>query len=356
MASLDPPFGTIPTSPDEMTITWLSTIFTKHGFSAGIEALDFRPIDNPSLSSELLRIVTRVQDETTGVAPPLIWKRSSRTSSLRKEFGSCYETEVHFYKKFAHEIDVSVPRCFAAAYCEDTDEHVLLLEDMTPKAADNQTEDILIKYTEGVLRELVQLHAACWSVPSAPRSIDTFVNMKSFVTESAIFSSPYLNKHVDRHSASRSKYLENHISDLLSALSSGPQTLTHGDVQIANIIFPRRSTARPYFIDWQNCQINNPLRDIARFLILNFTIENRRKYEEDIIAIYHTALKELGFNYKSDTATRDYRLASILEWYWVMNFSRYELYWDLKTRSRMPILARRTSAAFDDAKRWLELA
>ena len=65
---------------------------------------------------------------------------------------------------------------------------------------------------------------------------------------------------------------------------------------------------------------------------------------------------QLGFDYKSDTATRDYRLASILEWYWVMNFSRYELYWDLKTRSRMPILARRTSAAFDDAKRWLELA
>lgn len=356
MLSLDPPFGTIPTCPDELTTTWLSTIFIKHGFSAGIEAVDFRHIDNPSLSSELLRIVTRVQDETTGIAPPLIWKKSSTNSVLRKAFGSCYEAEVNFYKEFAHQINVSVPRCFAAAYSEETDEHVLLLEDLTPKASDNRPEDILVEYTEKVLQELVQLHTASWSNPVIPRSIDTFANLKSFVAQSAILSSSYLNKHVDHHAADRSKYCETHISDLLSTLSSGPQTLTHGDAQITNIIFPESSAARPYFIDWQNFRIDTPLRDIARFLILSFTIENRRKYEGEIIALYLKTLEKLGFNYKSNVAIRDYRLASILEWSWVMNVSRYEPYWDLQTRGRMPMLARRTSAAFDDAKRWLARA
>ena len=356
MLSLDPPFGTIPTSPDELTITWLSTIFTKHGFSAGIEAVDFRPIDNASLSSELLRIVTRVQDETTGVAPPLIWKRSSTNNVLRKAFGSCYKTEVHFYKQFAHKINVSVPRCFAAAYSEVTNEHVLLLEDLTDKASDNQPDDISAEYMAKVLQELIHLHTTSWSVPAAPRSIDTAENIKSSVAESALFSSPYLNKYVDQHATDRTKYLETHISRLLSTLSSGPQTFTHGDAQIANVIFPRSFTDRPYFIDWQNCRINNPFRDVSRFLIFSLTIENRREYEGEIIAQYLKALKKLGFNYEPNVATRDYRLASILEWGWITNFSRYEPYWDLQTRSRMPILAQRASAAFDDAKRWLERA
>jgi aminoglycoside phosphotransferase (APT) family kinase protein len=352
MPTLEPPGGVIPDGPDQLTATWLGVILTRHGFSAAIEAIEFRPLEVSPLTSEILRVVPRFQDETTGVAPPLLWKRSGADPERRAAFRRGYATEVEFYREIAPRMDISVPRCFAAAYDEASGAHVLLLEDLGPGGAGDFLAGVPPDRAEAVLRELARLHAARWTQSVARQPADSFARLKPFVEEYASVSNVFLTEHVDDRVASRTHRYADEVANLFSVLSAGPQALTHGDAHAANVIFPTSAGARPYLIDWQGCRVDAPLRDVARFLQLGLTIEDRQAHEEELLSGYLAQLDALGVHYEAAAAARDYRTASMLQWGWAVVFFRHEPIWDRDTRAAMPTLVRRAAAAFDDATAW----
>ena len=348
MPSLDPPDGVIPTSPEQLTATWLATILTRHGFSAAVESIEFRPVEPGGLTSELVHIIPRFQDETTGVTPPLLWKRSRNDPERREGFQRGYAAEVRFYRDVAPGVDVSAPRCFAAAIDDQTGDHVLLIEKL-PGTAGDLVEGVPADRAEAVLRELARIHTAGWTLADTPRPADHFAALKPFVERWAASSTPYLTEHVDDRAAERTRRYADEVMGLFTALSAGPQTLVHGDTHPANVIFPPSPTARPSLIDWQGHGVDAPLRDVARFLQLGLTIEDRRAHEDALLAAYLAELEILGVRYESDAATRDYRIASKLQWGWAVISFRHEPIWDAGTRAAMPQLVQRAAAAFDDA-------
>jgi aminoglycoside phosphotransferase (APT) family kinase protein len=352
MPSLDPPGGVIPTVPEELTATWLAAILTRHGFSAAIEAMEFRPFEANPLTSEMLRVVPRFQDETTGVTPPLLWKRSTDDLERRAAFSRGYAGEVAFYREVAPRVDVSVPRCFAAAYDEGSGAHVLLLEDLTPARQGDFVAGVPPERAEAVLRELARLHATQWSESVAPPSPERFTRLRAFVEEWAPSSTPFLTEHVDQRAAERTRRYADEVADLFAALAAGPQALTHGDAHAANVLFPDSADARPYLVDWQGSGVDAPLRDVTRFLQLGLTIEDRRAHEDELLAGYLAQLDALGARYDGAAAARDYRTASMLQWGWAVVFFRHEPLWDRDTRAAMPVLVQRAAAAFDDAWAW----
>lgn len=354
MPSLDPPGGLIPERPDQLTPAWLATVFTRHGFSAAIESIDFRPIEGGGLTSELLRVVPRVHDETTGFAPPLIWKRSSADATARASFQRGYEAEVEFYRAIAPRSGVAVPRSFVAAYEERTGAHVLVLEDLSASMSSGLMREVAVEEAAAVLDELARLHASEWATSGALQAAEDFARLRPFVEEHAAAGRPYLSEHVDDRVRQRTRRYADEVAGYFAALSAGPQTRTHGDVHPDNVLLPHSGNAnsgdaRPVLIDWQGSRIDAPMRDVARFLVLALTVEDRREHEDELLDHYLATLGHHGAHYDRDAAARDFRTASLLQWGWAVIFFRHEPIWDTGTREAMPSLVRRAAAAFDDA-------
>jgi len=344
-------------TPDELTRTWLATILTRYGFSAAVEAIEFRLPRASSLSSEMLRVIPRFQDETTGVTPALLWKRSANDHLRREVFEPGYAAEVEFYREIAPRIDVSVPRCLAAAYERETGAHVLLLQDLAPSTPNDFIQGISSEEAAFTLREFARLHAAHWTDGAMLQgSTEALAGHQMFVKPHASLSAAYLTEHVDGRAIERTRRYADEEAAHLAALAAGPQTFIHGDAHPANVIFPQSSTARPHLIDWQHSRVDAPLRDIARFLIFSLSTEERRAHEQALLSNYLDQLRTNGASYDAPSAARDYRIASNLEWGWAVAFVRHKSIWDRDTRAVMPILVKRIAAAFDDVTLERDLA
>jgi aminoglycoside phosphotransferase (APT) family kinase protein len=345
--SLDPPNGVIPTRPEELTPEWLGPLFTRHGYSAAIEGVAFEPLGASALTSRLLRVVPRVQDETTGFAPPLIWKRSLEAGPGREAFRREYASEVAFYRDVAPTVRVSVPRCFAAAYDEASGEQVLLLAEVAGSAGD-LASGVTPEAAAAVLGELARLHAARWSDGPAEPAPD-FGRLGPLIEEHAAAATPFLTEHVDGLAAERTRRYASEVAELFGELAARPQALVHGDAHPGNVIFPPREGARPVLLDWQGSGIDAPMRDVGRLLVLGLTSEDRAAHQGELLDTYLEELASRGVHYERPTAERALRVASVLQWGWAVLFQRHAALWDAETRAAMPVLVRRAAAAFDSA-------
>ena len=350
MPSLDPPGGVIPETPAELTPTWLAAILTRHGFSAAVQSIELRPVAG-ALTSEVLRVIPRMQDETTGFAPPLVWKRSLDDATQRKPLKASYAAEVNFYRDVAPTLGVSVPRCFVAAYDDKSGAHALLLEDLAPGSAGDLQAGVSILEAESVVRELARLHAHRWRPIGPQHPPESFSDAPGLIERWASVGATFLEQHLDSNVTERtSRYVAN-VADQLSSLSAGPETFVHGDPHPANVIFPTVEGRRPHLIDWQGSGSGAALRDISRFLVLGLSPDERRTHEDGLLDVYVEELDSRGVKTDSAAIAQNYRTAAQLQWGWAVLFFRFESLWDSDIRATFPVLAQRAAAAFDDLSR-----
>jgi hypothetical protein len=348
--SLDPPGGFIPTTPEELTPEWLGPVLTRHGFSAAVESIEFVTLPATTQTSELLRVIPRFQDETTGFAPPLVWKRSASDPARRDAFKDGYAQEVAFYRDIAPRVPVSVPRCFVAAADPISGEHVLLLEDVGPDRRADLIEDVTAEDAAAVLAELAALHASTWGTPPAA---DDFGRYRPFFEEDAAAGAAYLETVVEGDVRRRNAAYAPAVRRWWAELAAAPQTRIHGDAHARNIVLPRKP-GRPVLVDWQGWRTGAAARDVARLLVLGLPAARRREHERELLDGYVAALEARGAAADAGAVEREYRIASALQWGWAVTFVRHERVWDDDTRRAMPELARRAAAAFDDALAWLD--
>jgi len=337
LPSLDPPFGAIPDSPEELSVTWLASVLSRFGFSSAIDAVEFGSTEGTSLTSEVLRVVPRFRDETTGVAPALLWKRSAGEPARRETFAQGYATEVAFYREVAAGLGGVTPRCFCAAFDEGSAAHVLLLEDLSPAVPADLGAGLSAEQVRGVLGELARVHAIGWGEMGDGRS-----------SHRELASEPRgpLDGGSDVADGARTRRFREMGPALRAVLAGGPQTLIHGDVQPSNVVLAEGR--RPRLVDWQCSRVDAPMRDVARLLVLGMTVEERRAHERDLVSGYLDALAELGVRYEAEVAAEGFRAASMLEWGSVVALHGQERWWDADTRLGVATLVERAAATFDD--------
>ena len=74
----------------------------------------------------------------------------------------------------------------------------------------------------------------------------------------------------------------------VATLARGPQILLHGEAHIGNTyVLPGDQTG---FLDWQVVRRGNWVQDVGYFLIGALTIEDRRRCERELLAVYRDAL------------------------------------------------------------------
>ena len=99
------------------------------------------------------------------------------------------------------------------------------------------------------------------------------------------------------------------MADVLTVPSTATVTLTHGDMRPENLFFfDHEANRRVVLIDWQRAEIRPGAWDLANFVVLSMSLEDRRSSESGLLKEYHKRLLSQGVSgYSLEELRADYR-------------------------------------------------
>jgi len=295
---------------EELTAEWLQKVLSPHldgesiaGFSKEIIGV------GEGFMGQLARItLTYNRDQST--APKTIIAKFAAVRQDTRDMAAdrnLYKREIGFYRDIGEKSGVPIPKCYYADYFEENNQFILLIEDLAPGEPSNQIEGTDRATSKKVIENFASLHAKWWN----SKNLESLDWAKWQITEMpkeksiAMFEKGY--KEIEL-TGKFDKYPElKRLMKLLPPLLKFdpappfPFSLTHGDLRSDNVIRPSRDGGRFAVIDWQISGIGDPISDIAYWMILSLSIEERRATEETLLKLYHQKLIEngvKGYSYK----------------------------------------------------------
>jgi len=239
--------------------------------------------------------------------------------------------EVIFYTQIAPLMPESpAVDCYHAAYDSETGVYHLLLEDLSDT---HYSLPLALPPTrfqaEMMVDTVAKHHAFWWDHQTLGKEIGTMPTAK-FIRQWVRIAKEkfawFVDFMDDRLSKARRRMYEQAFEchpDLLIArvLSGKNLTLVHGDVHVANFLFPYPSpSTRAYLIDWHTLDFEPQCwlgaADVAYMICHYWFLERRRVLEKDILERYYQRLQENGVtDYTWDEFWYDYRLSAISSLY-----------------------------------------
>lgn len=99
-----------------------------------------------------------------------------------------------------------------------------------------------------------------------------------------------------------------------------PLCLWHRDFRADNLLLEVHGNARDLaVIDWQTVAVGPGICDISQFLGGSLSIEDRRKYEEELVREYHAALRERGVGISWNECWLQYRVGALYSMFTLMH-------------------------------------
>ncbi|EGO56089.1 hypothetical protein NEUTE1DRAFT_83075 [Neurospora tetrasperma FGSC 2508] len=131
------------------------------------------------------------------------------------------------------------------------------------------------------------------------------------------------------------------------------RTLLHGDTHIGNIFFSPSMSPSPSpspegkigFLDWSALHFGSCFHDVVYFVTAMMTVQDRRKYEWEILDRYLETLHQLGgpeFDRRDKQVMNEYRRSFMTGAIWLV------CPFDLQSKERVGELCKRAVAAFGD--------
>ena len=325
----------IPTTPDDLTASWLTEARRAGGVigdaavtSARCEVLG----QGAGFIGQIARL-TLTYDRPVGGAPAtLIAKMPALDDGARELAGvyGLYEREYRFYREMAEEVTFRTARCYYSDGDAENVRYILLLEDFGASGrAGDQVKGCTPAELRLALSQLALHHARWWQDPRLPgiawltpgidlvngameqsyplaweRAIETFGDRMPQAIRDVL---PALGQQVTR---------------LMEPLAGGPMTMVHGDYRLDNMFFGDDGGGYELAVlDWQSPNLGWGAYDIAYFLYSNVDTETRRSYEMDVLRDYHRTLVEQGVaGYSFEQLLDDYRRSLLVSLgIWIVN-------------------------------------
>lgn len=237
---------------------------------------------------------------------------SASTAQRINAFGR----EHYFYTDLLPHLDINTPRFLGTIELPDGTTG-LVLEDLadTTRPLD-QLADGTVTQATSVLSGLAGLQAPFWNDVDAAGGAGHFYNR----------TTDHIHGLADRYQQSWHQYrdsvgagLDQNLRELIelfgehcidwAASISGPQTLTHQDLRLDNLLWSDESGA--VLIDWQTLAFTTPAWDPAFFLGTALRPEDRREVERGLIRSHVDNLAERGISdWGFDTAWTEHRRLS----------------------------------------------
>lgn len=207
--------------------------------------------------------------------------------------------EASFYRDLAEETGIRTLRSVYAHVEAETDESVVLSEDVLAQGA--TFLDSLSPYTPGQtaqsLGELAKLHAATWLQPAvtkadwlAPR-LERIVRGRGVTEIRSNFEGP-IGARVPEAVRDAERLFEAYLTVVEHASSAAPWCVIHGDPHVSNVFLD--GEGHPALVDWQLVQRGPWFLDVGYHIAATLTVEDRRRSERHLVRHYLEQLAACG--------------------------------------------------------------
>ncbi len=239
-----------------------------------------------------------------------------------------FETEVRMYERMIPRGSIERAQCLAAVYENDTQNFILLLEDLTRRGA-KFTNIVLPPYTPDEVGTLLDLlatvHAQYWESPGldeqkdwlsshlAGNHVEVFDKKGHIlkVLTMNVENSTYRQDFIARAGHSVAELWEMVKKVQRYQARTLPNTLCHGDTGAHNSY--RLPDGGAGYVDWQLSVKATWPHDVHYLICTGLSVKDRRDHERALVARYLNKLKSLGVRYEPslDDAMSEYSLAII---------------------------------------------
>jgi hypothetical protein len=235
-----------------------------------------------------------------------------------------FEREARFYTDLADELNADAPvaaRAHHVAADYDTDDYVLLLEDLGHLDIGDQVIGASADDAAVALETLAAMHAAFWRSPRLdavtwmPRIDDDGMKIGREIYAASLpgFKDVFGHALVDEHLDVIDRFSDN-VHQLMDRFAAMPTTIVHFDYRLDNLFFDRRGGSVT-MIDFQASCKGGGAYDVGYFVSQNLHTDVRREHEADLLRIYHDALTAGGVEgYGFDQFRSDYRVGVLYGW------------------------------------------
>jgi len=301
----------IPVTDSDLTPAWFSAALGRR-----IDEVEVEPLGvGVGLVGNLYKVRLTGDD---GGPSTMIAKLAAPTEEGRfvATVINMYGREYRFYTELSTKTPISHPACYYAAHDPETQDAVLLLEDVSSRGrALDQITGCTLAEARPAIRVLAQLHAQFWDDTDLASSDwllrlcdEPYPAAVGFAYETAW---PAAQEHLsdvidDRVKAFGDAYGAR-IGAMFEKLCEGPHVLSHADWRVDNLFFAPDGDV--IALDWQLVDRSVGPRDLAYFMTQSVNVADPSEYE---IAFdtYLADLAEFGIEVDRDWAWEMFRYAT----------------------------------------------
>ena len=319
-----------PTTVEAFTPAWLTEVLRQNGaLSEGaVAGFSSEPLGvGVGFMSALRRLTLDYDGPATDAPRTLIAKLPPPDPGARviDEAFNFYEKEVGFYRHNAPSSPIRAPRAYHAQFDPTTRDFVLLLEDLSPAAIGDQLKGLSFDEAAMAVTAIAAFHARWWRSPELDgHDWMLTINCPQMKSLEPIYQQcwqPVLDFTGERMSPEfrqTGDRMATRVAALMDLNAARSRTAIHGDYRADNLFFGEPGGDLPLAVaDWQILMKGNGAFDVAYLLAGSLTVEMRRRYEMELLRLYHRTLEAHGVaGYSFEACLDDYRLNIMLGWAW----------------------------------------
>lgn len=307
-------------SIDQVTPEWLTGVLMRSGALSRGRVVSFEVATNERILSTSTYLRIAYSSDATGAMPSHLFLKTVNADQDEDFFGA---SEVNYYMRDYKGVACApIPRCYDAVFSEEHRRYHLLLDDLAETHIEAKHKPRTLQYGLALAEGLACLHAAWWGgdrlteiderLPTA-QQIERFVEVAQ--PGAGHILGAFAHELKAHWPATVKDLLQRHPSAMI-ARTGEPNgfTLIHGDPNWNNILVPRDGDRPLYIIDRQpfdwSLTVWLGAYDPAYALVLDWDIDERRRFEMPILRHYHDQLIAHGVrDYTWEQLLRDYRLS-----------------------------------------------
>ncbi|NNF06560.1 MAG: hypothetical protein HKN21_07350 [Candidatus Eisenbacteria bacterium] len=344
---------TVIQSIEDVTPRWLTKVLRESGELADGEVCEVSARSGSGNWSSNARLELRYASGSKGACPKSMFLKLVSTDATMEDHFD--DSEVRYYRSdYTGLADAPLLKCFHAAY-QPGSYHVLL-EDVSETHQPAAFVSPTLAYGKKLAEATAVLHSHYWAtlrsiaMPTEAqvlRYIDVAKpGLKNVLEDPKSTLKPHWPELLRR-------FFVEHPQKLLTRLQfPNGFSRVHGDLNGFNILVPKGREGSIYLIDRQPFEWSLRtwlgVSDLAFPLISDWTPEERREHELEILQCYHEKLRQLGIeDYAWEDVWGDYKLCSAMGIYNAIEFCKHGI--DEDMRDRWFSLLTRSIATLEDA-------
>ena len=315
----------VPRDLTEITPLWLTQVLDFVRGRPGMSVTGYSAeaiVEGKGFMNRLFRIALEYNPESTDLPRTVVAKLPSADPMLRSVFDRMRQNrrEVMFYRELVDQIQLPVPVSYHCGMAPDSEDTVLLLEDLSSGRQGNSVTGCSMAEARACIVQLARFQAAWWESPL----LDSLHWMPLREAEAGAYLEIYdeawgaLIEKAGCGMPQGLRLLGDRLTPLVrkikAKLTRLPRTIVHGDYRLDNCFFPDESAARQVVaFDWEFCVRGRGVYDVATFISEAFPPQKRREAEMGLLREYHAVLVDGGVRgYSFQECLHDYRV-SLLE-------------------------------------------